>query len=226
MSASQSKLWYLERINLFKDLDSAELEEVDKVAVMRTMDKGKYIYFPEEPSKVVFLLKEGRVKLGTYSEDGKEIIKAILEPGEIFGELAITGQGVRKDFAQAMVNNVRLCAISRDEMLLMMSKNPRLSLELTKTIGDRLQRVERRLESLVFKDARNRIIDFIKFTAQEKGRQVGDEWLLKHNLTHQDLANLTATSRQTVTIVLNELREKDLIYFDRKSILIHDIDAI
>ncbi|MEM9023947.1 MAG: helix-turn-helix domain-containing protein, partial [Bacteroidota bacterium] len=63
-------------------------------------------------------------------------------------------------------------------------------------------------------------------TAQERGRRVGDEWLLKHQLTHQDIANLTATSRQTVTIVLNELKEKDLIHFDRKSILIHDIDSI
>ncbi|MGD1845569.1 MAG: Crp/Fnr family transcriptional regulator [Salibacteraceae bacterium] len=226
MAAPQSKLWYLERINLFKELEEEELEEVNKVAMMRSMDKGKYIYFPEEPSKVVFLLKEGRVKLGTYSEDGKEIIKAILEPGEVFGELAVVGQGKRNDFAQAMDSNVKLCAINKDEMLRLMNLNPRLSLEMTKTIGDRLQRVERRLESLVFKDARNRIIDFIKYTALEKGRRVGDEWLLKHNLTHQDLANLTATSRQTVTIVLNELREKDLIYFDRKSILIHDIDSI
>jgi len=226
MSAAESKLWYLERINLFKDLSQDELEEVDRVSQMKTMPKGQYIYFPEEPSKVIFLLKEGRVKLGSYSDDGKEIIKAILEPGEVFGELGIVGQEKRRDFAQAMDSSVRICAIGVSEMLRLMGGNSKLSLEMTKQIGDRLQRVERRLESLIFKDAKERIIDFIKTKAQEKGTRVGYEWLLKHNLTHQDIANLTATSRQTVTIVLNELREKDLIHFDRKSILIRDLDAI
>ena len=226
MAAAESKLWHLERINLFKDLESDELEEVDKVSTMRTMPKEKYIYFPEEPSKVVFLLKEGRVKIGSYSNDGKEIIKAILQPGEVFGELAITGEEKRRDFAQAMDNNVRICAIGVNEMLRIMNSNPRLSLGVTKMIGERLSKVERRLESLVFKDARERIIDFIKTNALERGKKVGDELLLKHNLTHQDIANLTATSRQTVTIVLNDLREQELIYFDRKSILVHDINAL
>ena len=226
MANAQSKLWHLERINLFKDLKPEELDEVDKVATMRTMPKDKYIYFPEEPSQVVFLLKEGRVKIGSYSDDGKEIIKTILQPGEVFGELSITGQEKRRDFAQAMEDNVRICAIGVKEMIRIMNSNPRLSLKVTTMIGERLQKVERRLESLVFKDARERIIDFIKVNAQERGKRVGDEWLLKHHLTHQDIANLTATSRQTVTIVLNELREKELIYFDRKSILVHDIDAI
>ena len=224
--AAESKLWYLERINIFRDLESEELEEVSRVSTMKTMTKGKYIYFPEEPSKVVFLLKSGRVKIGSYSDDGKEIIKAILEPGEVFGELAITGEESRTDFAQSMDDEVRICAIRKEEMLRIMETNPRLSMEVTKLIGNRLLKVERRLENLVFKDAKHRIIDFIKTNALERGKKVGHEWLLKHELTHQDIANLTATSRQTVTIVLNELREQELIYFDRKSILIHDIEAI
>ena len=102
--------------------------------------------------------------------------------------------------------------------------NPKLNFEVTRTIGDRLMKVERRLESLVFKDARQRILDFIYNNAIEKGMKVGFGMKLKHDLTHQDIANLTATSRQTVTIVLNELREAELINFDRKSILIHSMD--
>ena len=92
MAASESKLWYLEQINIFRDLDEKDLDRIDKMTNMRTMEKGKYIFFPDDPSKVVFLLKMGKVKIGSYSNDGKEIIKAILEPGEIFGEMAIVGQ--------------------------------------------------------------------------------------------------------------------------------------
>ena len=90
-------------------------------------------------------------------------------------------------------------------------------------IGDRLRRVEDRLESLIFKDARTRIIDFIKDSASKRGRQVGFETLIKHSLTQQDIANLTGTSRQTVTSVLNELKKLNLIYFTRKSILVRDL---
>lgn len=226
MANQQCKLWYLETINLFKDLKEGEMEMVERITTMRTMEKNHFIYFPEDPSNVIFLLKEGRVKIGSYSNDGKEIIKAILYPGEVFGELSIIGEGKRKDFAQALDNNVRICAINKKEMERLLSSVPHLNFEITKIIGDKLQKVERRLESLVFKDARQRIIDFVKNTAIEKGREVGYGYVLKHELTHQDMANLTATSRQTVTIVLNELKEDGIINFDRKSILIQDIKNI
>ena len=226
MAASESKLWYLEQINVFRDLGPEDLERVDKISTMRTLDKGKFIYFPEEPSKVIFLLKQGRVKIGSYSEEGKEIIKAILEPGEIFGELAVAGQEKRVDFAQVLDNNVKICAIHKEEMLAMLESMPRLNLKFTHLIGLRLQRMERRFESLIFKDAHDRIVDFIKTLVLEKGRKVGYEYAVKHKFTHQDMANLTATSRQTVTIVLNELREKGVLDFDRRSIIIHEMDDL
>ena len=101
-----------------------------------------------------------------------------------------------------------------------------LSLKITKLIGFRLQRIERRLESLVFKDARSRIIDFIVDMGKENGKPIGKEILVKHFLTHQDIANLTATSRQTVTTILNELKESDLIHLERNQFLIRDIDQL
>lgn len=226
MAAAESKLWYLEQINIFRDLGSDDINRIDNISSMRTHDKGKFIYFPEEPSKVVFLLKSGRVKIGSYSEDGKEIIKAILEPGEIFGELAIAGQETRQDFAQVMDNDVKICAIHKEEMLRILESMPRLNLKLTHLIGLRLQRMERRFESLIFKDAKDRIVDLIKDLVLTKGKKVGFEYAVKHKLTHQDMANLTATSRQTVTIVLNELREKGVLDFDRRSIIVHEMEQL
>ncbi len=226
MAAAESKLWHLEQINIFRDLKPEDLERIDKISAMKSPVKGKYIYFPEEPSKVVFLLKQGRVKIGTYSEDGKEIIKAILEPGEIFGELAIAGQENRQDFAQVLDNNVKICAIHKEEMLRILESLPRLNLKMTHLIGLRLQKMERRFESLIFKDARDRITDFIKELVLTKGKKVGFEFAVKHKLTHQDIANLTATSRQTVTIVMNELREAGTIDFDRRSIIVHEMEDL
>ena len=226
MSGSESKLWHLERINLLKNLSQKELEELDSKTAIRMAEKNQYIYFPEEPSKIVFFLKEGRVKIGTYSDDGKEVIKAILYPGEVFGEMGALGEEKRKDFAIAMDDETRMCTISVDEFQDMLQNNPSLSLEMGRNIGEKMRRIERRLESLIFKDARQRIIQFMLDMAKKYGKAIGDEVLVKHNLTHQDIANLTATSRQTVTTVLNELKEEDQIYMERKKFLIRDIEKL
>lgn len=223
MAAQNSKLWHLEQINLFKNLSDKELEELDELTVMKTADKNQFIYFPKEPSKILFFLKEGRIKIGSYSQDGKEVIKAILYPGEVFGEMGIVGEESRKDFAVAMDSETRMCTLNVDQFKKMMQENSELSLEVTKNIGEKLRNIERRLESLIFKDARERIIDFMKEMAEKYGKKIGVEVLVKHDLTHQDIANLTATSRQTVTTVLNDLKEKDLIYMERKRFLIREL---
>jgi len=224
--SSQSKLWYLENNQLLKGLSKKEMLNLEKNTVMKTASKDQYIYFPEEPSTSIYFLKEGRIKIGSYSDDGRENIKAILKPGEIFGELSLAGEEKRTDFAQAMDDNVVICTMSMREMEGMMEKNANLSIRVTKLIGFRLKRVERKIDDLIFKDAKTRIIEFLIDMTKSSGKKVGDEILVKHYLTHQDIANLTASSRQTVTTVLNELKEKELIYFERKSFLIHDIEKI
>jgi len=226
MTASQSKLWHLERINLLKNLSEEEMLKLDHRTTVRLADKNDYIYFPDEPSKVLFFLKEGRIKIGTFSKDGKEIIKAILYPGEIFGEMGIIGEKNRQDFAIAMDSNTRMCTLSIEEFKSLMNANKHLSYAVTKNIGEKLRRVERRLESLLFKEARERIVDFMKDMANSYGKMIGDEVLVKHELTHQEIANLTATSRQTVTTVLNDLKEKDIIYMERKRFLIRDLNKL
>jgi CRP/FNR family cyclic AMP-dependent transcriptional regulator len=226
MSALQSKIWYLEQINLLKDFQEEELKMFADLTTMRASGKNEYIYFPNDPSKIVFFLKRGRVKIGKYTDDGKEIIKAILHPGEIFGEMSIAGQESRTDFAQALDDDVMICATNAEDIKKIMNKNAKLSMAITRSIGERLMNVERKMESLIFKDARTRIIDLLKQMADKRGIKIGDEILLKHDLTHQDIANLTATSRQTVTVTLNELKDQDLIYMERKKILLRDIDKL
>ena len=166
--ATESKLWHLENFNLLKALSIMEKMKMAKKIRDSKIKKNDYIYFPEDPSSSIFFLKKGRVKIGSYSDDGKEIIKAILGPGEIFGEMSLIGEDKRKDFAMALDNDVTLCAMGMTDMEEMMEGNSGLSLKVTKLIGFRLQKTERRLESLIFKDARTRIIDFIVDSGNEK----------------------------------------------------------
>ena len=227
MSAKNTKLWFLENFNLFEGMSDKEMKMVETMTQMRTINKEQFIYFPETPSSSVFFLKKGRVKIVSYREDGKEIIKKILWPGEVFGELGlIDGDSKRTDFSQAMDDDVLICAMDRGEMMKMMGMNTKLNIKVMKLIGLRLRRVERRIESLICKSAKTRLIEFIIELAEERGKKVGAEILIKHHLTHQDIANLNAISRQKTTAIMNELREENIINFDRNTILVRDLDNL
>jgi CRP/FNR family transcriptional regulator, cyclic AMP receptor protein len=90
----------------------------------------------------------------------------------------------------------------------------------------RIQKLERRIQSLVFQDSRTRVVEFLREMAEEKGKKVGFEIMVKNYLTHKDIASLTGTSRQTVTTILNELKEKNIINFNRRQFLIRDMEKL
>jgi CRP-like cAMP-binding protein len=125
-----------------------------------------------------------------------------------------------------MDEGTTICPLSIEELKELMKQDKELSFRLLKLVGLRLMRLERRLELLVFKDARTRVIEFLKDAAEWKGKKVGFETMIPTKLTHKDIAALTGTSRQTVTTILNELKDRNLIYFDRRKILIRDLDRL
>lgn len=221
--AQESALWYFESVNLYHVLCPHKVNAMAERHTFHFYKKDQFIYFPDQPASHIYMIAEGRVRIGHYLEDGKEVISAILTTGEIFGELALAGEEKRRDFAQAMDNTTSVCPLSIDDLKEMMFENRELSFKLLKLVGLRLMKLERKLDLLVFKDARTRIIEFLKDTASWKGKKVGFETMIQTRLTHKDIASLTGTSRQTVTTILNELKEQNLINFDRRKILIRDL---
>ncbi len=224
--AESKNIWYLEDTDLFDLLCPTKTPDLETKHIPTVYTKDKFIYFPDDASQYIYMIANGRVKIGAYTSDDKEIVKAILSKGEIFGELALAGEEVRKEFAQAMDNGTRICYMTIDNLKDLMKDNQELSLKILRIVGFRLRKMERKIESLVFKDARTRIVEFLHDTAEEKGQKVGFEIMIKNHLTHKDIASLTGTSRQTVTTVLNELREQNLINFDRRRILIRDLEKL
>ncbi len=224
--SSTSALWYFESVNLYDILCPHKVKPMAERHTFNYFKKDQFIYFPDEPAQYIYMIAEGRVRIGHYLDDGKEVVSAILGMGEIFGELALAGEEKRRDFAQAMDDKTTVCPLSIDELKALMWENKELSFKMLKLVGLRLMKLERKLELLVFKDARTRVIEFIKDSASVKGKKVGYETLVPTKLTHKDIAALTGTSRQTVTTILNELKEKNLINFDRKKILVRDLENL
>ncbi|HOO11150.1 MAG TPA: Crp/Fnr family transcriptional regulator [Cyclobacteriaceae bacterium] len=221
----ETALWYFESVNLYNVLCPHKTKSMAEVHTFTEYKKDEFIYFPEEKATHIYMIAQGRVKVGHYLDDGKEVVTAILDRGEIFGELALAGEETRRDFAQAM-DEVSICPLGIEDLKNLMKEDKELSFKILKLVGLRLMKLERKLELLVFKDARTRIIEFLKDSASWKGKKVGFETMIPTKLTHKDIAALTGTSRQTVTTILNELKDQNLINFDRKKILIRDLDRL
>ena len=154
------------------------------------------------------------------------MVKSVLTKGEVFGELALLGEDKRQDYAQAVTDKTSVCQLTLEQMQELMKEDVPFALKINKLIGLRIHKLERRIDSLVFKDVRTRMIDFIKEFAMEKGEKNGPEYRVDHFLTHKDIADLIGTTRQTVTTLLNELRNEGQIDFSRRSIYVTDIDKL
>jgi len=207
-----------------KSLPQEELVKLNAGSKMKEVPKKQIIYFPDEPSNSVFLIKNGKVKLSRLSEDGREIIIAILGPGEIFGESSVSDpSSKREEFAEATEDTL-LCLVFSDLIQDLMAKDPSFGFEIIKIIGFRFRKIQSRFESLIFKASDQRVKSFIKDIALETGQEKENGAIeIKLNLTHEDIGKLTATSRQMVTTVLNDLEKKKLVSYDRKKIVIHNI---
>lgn len=225
-NATNAGLWFFEESNFATIFCPQKILELEQQIEHIIYQKGSSIYFIGEPAGYVYVVKNGRVKIGTYAEDGKEIVKTILTSGEVFGELALTGEAQRRDFAVALDTDTVVCPMTIDDMRARMADNQELSLSIFKMVGDRMRKLERRIELLISKDARTRVVEFLRDMAEEKGKKVGLETMIPSHLKHQDIASLTGTSRQTVTTILNELKEKNIINFDRRKILVRDMERL
>ncbi len=221
---SESNIWFLENIDAQGIFCSKKLSNESGGHVHITFEKGEYIFRQNEQADKLYYISQGRVKIGTEEGD-KSVTKAILTTGEIFGEKALAGAFKRRDFAKAL-EKTEVCVINRSEMKSLFKEHSPLTLFMLNLLGSRALKMEKRLESMVFKDSRSRIIEFLVDLNSERGQRVGYEWVVRNFMTHQEIANLTATSRQTVTTVLNELKSKNIITFNRKRLLIRDINLL
>jgi len=220
-----SALWYFESVNLYRILCPHKVKRMSESHQFITYKRDQFIYMTDETATHIYMIVSGRVRVGHYLENGEVVITAILTQGEIFGELAMAGEDKRRDFAQAM-EAATICPLTTSQLKELMYDNKELSFKILKLIGLRIMKLERKLELLVFKDARTRIVEFLKDTAAWKGVKVGFETMIPTKLTHKDIASLTGTSRQTVTTILNDMKEKNMINFNRKQILIRDLDQL
>lgn len=223
----ETKFWHLKKFNILKILSLNEKVRLALKATMKAHKAGDMIYFRGDPGKYIYFLKKGSAKLYRYSERGEEIIFEIVRPGELFGELAWVHDTFQDKYAQALTD-VLLCYLDVQEWEKFSAAHPQMKTSIIKWMGGKMVQLERRLESLQFKDTKTRVVELLKDLADTYGRKLGlgYEIELKIHMTHKDMAQLTATSRQSVTTTLKELERNGIISYDRRRILIRKYEVL
>lgn len=216
--AGGEKLHYLSEVDIFRDLSQREIKEITRVTTMTTVPKGRVFYRPNELGEVLFILKRGRVQLYRISPDGKKLVITTLGPGSIFGEMVLTGQRMYNTFAEAVEDSL-ICVISRADMERLVLSKPQVALRVLELTGQRLQEAEERLEDLAFKKIPARLASLLLRLYQEQGEII-------RGYTHQDLAEMVGTYRETITQVLNEIKAAGLIDIGRKQIHVLDPEGL
>lgn len=214
--------WFLEDVNLFNLLCPHKFKAYKSCHDFNSYKNKDYIYFPEDSATKVYLIEKGKVKLGYYTEEGEEVIMAILSRGELFGEKAILGELKREEFAQSVDKSTSICPIGVETLHDLMRDNKTFSFKVYKFIGLKFKKLERRLQLLMFKDTKTRFLEFLNELCQDYGydcEKTGDK-IIQHPYTQRDIASLIGTSRPTLNIILNELKEEQHLDFQRNEIRI------
>jgi len=221
----KDKVWYLKRINIFSNLKPDEMALIEKNSRMKIFKKGSTIYFGESDHDKIFFLKKGKVKLLKIDSSGKEMVYAILKENEIFGSLSQLKKNIDNEFAEAMSDTL-VCYVKKDMFFNFIKNKPTLVLQLNRLLSRKVIELELLVEELTFRSVMERIISlFIKLN-EKFGADYRGNVLINISLTHSDIASMIGATRESTTLALKKLREKELISSEKKKIIIKNIKKL
>ncbi len=216
---------YLSEVTIFQDLSPEEMAELARSAPMKEVAAGMVFHSPEEAAEVLFILKKGRVKIYQLSPDGRALTMNIYEAGSIFGEMSLLSQGMHGSFAQALTPCV-LCLMSHDHVQRLLFGNPRIAMRIVEALGKRLISVENRLLDFAFRRVPERLARLLLQLAQPHRNLFSRTQRMEVRYTHEELADMIGTTRETVTKLLNEMRRRNLVELQRGRITLKLMDGL
>ena len=219
------KLQSIRHVDLFSGLSSDGLARVASMSYSVRKARGEIIYMEEDPADSFYIIEQGRVKISLLSFYAKEIILEIVEPGGIFGELALVDDSPHVTMAEAL-DDVLLYVISKQNFKGIIAIHPEIVLRLAKAIGLRFRKIERKVSDLVNKDVSARVTDLLidLATTHSNGGDAPGEILLR--LKQQDVAGLIGACRQAATEALNNLEKMGWIELGRGFIRIRSLNSL
>jgi CRP-like cAMP-binding protein len=188
------------------------------------LDSGETFFSPEDTSEKLFILKKGRVRIFRQSE-GRELTLAEIEPGMMFGEMALTAQRIRGSYAQAIEPSV-LISMSRTDLEHIIEENPQVGTRLLHLLSERLAAYESRMEDLTLKDVPARLANLILLLSEGEGVMTRTDIKIPHHYTHERLGTMIGANREAVTRAFGLLQDQGAVELRRRLIHIKDMEAL
>ncbi|WP_243385268.1 Crp/Fnr family transcriptional regulator [Bacillus kexueae] len=204
------KLFLLSQISLFDELPMEDIKIIDELSEMKPVKKGTTILSPDKPMKALFLLKEGQVRLYRMNQNGKQFTVDILVDGNIFGETSTLSLTDDQIYAEAMTDSY-LCLLSKADFEEFIEKNPKIALKFINILSTRLKEVYSLSEKIALGDVKNRILYLLLKLSEKTGRRKKEWQTIEMRITHQDIANMIGSTRETTSAVMSQLKKEGYI---------------
>ena len=225
-NSCDTTLLLLRGFDIFQHITDEEYEELDLVHNYIEAANGEYIYFPHQNRNKLYFAKDGFIKLGYVDEQGNEVIKEIIQKGEVFGQLTLEKNNQQDEFAQAYKSDVSLCAFTMEDFLRILQRKPQMAIAFSFHLGNKLRKVENRLLNILNKDVKSRLVQLLLQLAADNNSLIDNRAVIDKFLTHDDIAKLIGSSRQTVTTTINQFEKQGLITVSKKHITINDVSLL
>ncbi len=220
------KYWYLRDHKLFRTLNSSDLKQLCIVAGFKKAKKDELLYFSDEEPPRVYFLKKGAVKIIEVNEEGHERVKEIIQKGDLFGELYFENDRTKDEIAKVATNEVIICSFLLTDFEDLMLRKPEFGLNYTKFLGLKFKKLRNNYSNLINKAAKDRLKIFLLEWIESDGIKKQEAIYIDNYLTQEDIAQIICTSRQTTTTLFNSLEHLGIISYNRKQIIIKDLDKL
>src|SRR2546422_270767 len=213
---------YLKQVPLFADLADEDLRELIAVARRRIFRSGEVIFHREDPGQVLYVIKEGKVKISLISPEGQEISLVVFGKGECFGEFAIL-DGLPRSADAVALERVECYTLQRSDFHKAIMKNPKIAIQVLEVLSKRLRTTDQMVEDLIFLDVYGRVAKKLLDLADTHGTKVDNGIRIDVRLTQQELASMVGASRESVNKVMGYFTDKKFISTDKHRITLHRI---
>jgi CRP/FNR family transcriptional regulator, cyclic AMP receptor protein len=212
-------------VDILGPLSDEQMEGLAKRAPDTFLEQDDILYSPREGTERLFILKEGRVQLYELDESGDEITLSVVEDGNVFGEMALTGQSLKGLYVRALTPST-VVSLRREDLEDLIMNTPEVGLRLVRELARRLHDAEARYASLVGKDVPARLATQILTLVDSEGVVSRESYRIPTHYTHEQLASMIGCKRVAVTRAFSKLREEGAVELEDRRVVVKDIDAL
>jgi CRP/FNR family cyclic AMP-dependent transcriptional regulator len=215
----------IRRVPLFRDFADDEVAGIAATVSDRTYTKHDFIVREGDPGSTFFFLVSGSVSVCRIMPDGREMILAILKEGDFFGEMAMFDSSLRSASIKTLTD-VEVGAIRYTDFLVLLDENPRIGRSLAIALSERLRAANALIAATTSQDIRARLASLLLNLSSQFGEPVDTGTRISLRLTNQEMANMIATTRETVNRTLNRFWDEKLVDMRTAHVIIADPDRL